>query len=71
MNIKTRITIRNPDYKAEIITYVRILPMSDKYKNEIVATEFIDVVLPICVWVRHPMKQYNFLPVYLVGRGSA
>lgn len=52
MTIKTRTIIRNRDYKSEIIAYVKNLPISDRHKKEIIATEFIDVVLPI--YTRYP-----------------
>lgn len=52
MNIKPHAIIRNQDFKTEIITYVKNLPISDIHKNEIIATEFIDVVLP--KYTRYP-----------------
>ncbi|MCX8491071.1 MAG: hypothetical protein ORN54_08385 [Cyclobacteriaceae bacterium] len=47
MTIKENIAINVRDHKSEIIKYVKSLPISSKYKDEIIAAEFIDVVLPI------------------------
>jgi hypothetical protein len=47
MTIKENIAINVRDHKSEIIKYVKNLPKSSKYKDEIMAAEFIDVVQPI------------------------